>query len=88
MNYDDWKLMTPEEDAGLDRIHYCSINAKVLLLDTTDREITINLEVPLVYDEDEDGKHCYPEDVLQAVKEYVFDNYKGYDFELLDWNQV
>lgn len=85
MDYDTWKLMTPEEDA---KETYCNIEAVVGVWFTSDeyKEISINLEIAV--EEDYYEKSVEPVDLIDSVAEYMKQEYQGCEYDLLNWKFI
>ena len=85
MDYDTWKLMTPEEE---DRTEYADVEAEIGVWVTPDEyeETVINLTVPVEEDWDDDrGKIIVPIDINTSIADYMCEYYTDCEYDLLNW---
>lgn len=88
MDYDTWKLMTPEEE---DHTEYADVEAEVGVWVTPDEyeEITATIRVPVEEDWDDDtGKILVPVNIKEDVSLYMNDEYPNCEYDLLNWNFI
>ena len=88
MDYDTWKLMTPEEDSS---IVYANVEVELGVWITLDeyKEITATLRVPVEEDWDDDiGKTLVPSHIKEDVSEYMNQEYPECEYDLLNWRFV
>jgi len=88
MDYDTWKLMTPEEE---DRTEYADVEAEIGVWVTPDEyeEITATIRVPVEDDWDDDtGKILVPVNIKEDVSLYMNDEYPNCEYDLLNWNFI
>lgn len=88
MDYDTWKLMTPEEE---DRTEYADVEAEIGVWVTPDEyeEITATIRVPVEEDWDDDtGKILVPVNIKEDVSLYMNDEYPNCEYDLLNWNFI
>lgn len=88
MDYDTFKLMTPEEASN---ISYINVEVEIGVWVTPDEyeEITTTLQVPAEEDWDDDrGKILVPVNIKEDVLEYMNQEYPECEYDLLNWNFV
>lgn len=84
MDYDTWKLMTPEEDSA---IVQADIKAGIGVWITLDeyKEITITLQVPVEKDWDDDKEDIIiSSHIHENVMEYMNQKFPDYKYGLLN----
>lgn len=88
MDYDTWKLATPEED---DPITYSNIEVDLGVWITPDEyeEITVTLQALVEEDWDDDtGKTLIPVQLEENISNYMSEKYPDCEYDLLDWRFV
>lgn len=88
MDYDTWKLSTPEESSST---VYTDVEVDLGVWITPDEyeEITVTLQVPVEEDWDDDkGKILIPINIKEDVLEYMNQEYPECEYDLLDWRFV
>ncbi len=85
MDYDTWKLMTPEEASDT---HYEDVEVEIGVWVTLDeyKEITVTLRVPVEEDWDDDtGKIIVPIHIEEDVLSYMSKEYPDCEYDLINW---
>ena len=88
MDYDTWKLMTPEEASDT---HYEDVEVELGVWITLDeyKEITTTLRVPVEEDWDDDkGDIIVPSHINEDVMEYMNQEFPDCEYDLLNWEFV
>lgn len=88
MDYDTYKLMTPEEASNT---HCEDIEVEIGVWVTLDeyREITATIQVPVEEDWDDDiGTIIVPSHIEEDVLEYMNQEYPNCEYDLLDWRFI
>lgn len=88
MDYDTWKLMTPEEDSST---VYADVEVEIGVWITLDeyKEIIITLQVPVEDNWDEDkGDIIVPSHINEDVMEYMNQEFPDCEYDLLNWKFV
>lgn len=88
MDYDTWKLMTPEEASST---VYADIEVEIGVWITLDeyKEIVTTLQVPVEEDWDDDkGDIIVPSHINEDVMEYMNQEFPDCEYDLLNWKFV
>ena len=88
MDYDTWKLMTPEEASST---VYVNVEVELGVWVTLDeyREITATLQVPAEEDWDDDsGTILVPINIKEEVASYMNQEYPNCEYDLLNWKVI
>lgn len=88
MDYDTWKLMTPEEASST---IYANVEVEIGVWVTLDeyREITATLRVPVEEDWDDDsGTILVPINIEEEVISHINQEYPNCEYDLLNWKFV
>ena len=88
MNYDTWKLMTPEEASST---IYANVEVEIGVWVTLDeyKEITTTLRVPVEEDWDDDsGTILVPINIEEEVISYMKQEYPNCEYDLLNWKII
>ena len=88
MNYDDYKLMTPEEASGMS---YKNIEVELGIWVTPDeyKEITTTLRISTEEDWDDDiGKILVPLHIEEDVLNYMSEEYPDCEYDLINWRFI
>ena len=88
MDYDTYKLMTPEEASST---VYVNVEVELGVWVTLDeyREITATLQVPAEEDWDDDsGTILVPINIEEEVASYMNQEYPNCEYDLLNWKVI
>lgn len=88
MDYDTYKLMTPEEASDT---HYEDVEVEIGVWVTLDeyKEMTINIQVPVEEDWDDDsGTILVPINIEESVLSYMSQEYPDCEYDLLNWKFI
>lgn len=88
MNYDDYKLATPEES---DSREFADVEIEVGVWVTPDEyeEITVTLQVPVEEDwDDGTGKIIVPVQLEESISNYMSEKYPECEYDLLYWEFI
>lgn len=88
MDYDTWKLSTPEESSSA----VCAdveIDLGVWITPDEYEEITVTLQVPVEEDWDDDtGKILIPVQLEENISNYMSEKYPNCEYDLLYWEFI
>lgn len=88
MDYDTYKLMTPEEASN---ISYADIEVEIGVWVTLNeyKKITVTFQVPIENDWDEDkGDVVVPSHITEDVMEYMFLEFPNCEYDLINWRFI
>jgi hypothetical protein len=88
MDYDTWKLMTPEEASST---VYADVEVELGVWITLDeyKEIVTTLQVPVEEDWDDDsGTILVPINIEENVLSYMSQEYPDCEYDLLNWKFI
>lgn len=88
MDYDTWKLMTPEENSST---VYADVEVEIGVWITLDeyKEIVTTLQVPVEEDWDDDkGDIIVPSHINEDVMEYMNQEFPDCEYDLLNWKFI
>lgn len=88
MDYDTYKLMTPEEASN---IHCKDVEVEIGVWVTLDeyKEMTITLQVPVEEDWNDDiGTILVPVNIEEEVASYMNQEYPNCEYDFLNWRFI
>lgn len=88
MDYDTWKLMTPE---GASSTVYADVEVELGVWVTLDeyKEIVTTLQVPVEEDWDDDkGDIIVPSHINEDIMEYMNKEFPDCEYDLLNWKFI